>query len=989
MNIRNYDNLYEKYFRFILKNTANLLFLVDKEGVVEFSSNSFLTLVGEEKWEQIRNREFWRFFSLFPNTSSVEDWKAIFEDLKKTLNVRIAHIKADFTSSSVLTPYLVQVIPITDNDGSFEGAQILLYDENTLFRAESEEQLTTMIEYIPISCTLRDENNHIITCNQETVRMFGVSGKDDVIRLFDTFFPEYQPDGKLTSETVKRNMQYVMENGYLEYEIMYQTSSGESLPVSATAVRIPFGDRFRTAVYARDLRNIRAKDEQIRKTGEAFLRTQEHLDMVAGTAHFSYWEWNTDNDSVRFSSHFQDEFGYPLDQINSTGMDGRGKAGSMWREIIHPDDSKRYRRDVEECLSGKTKNYRTEVRIRHMSGQYLWVIDSGQTIEWNEDGSPKTIIGVIVNIEDFKQAENAVAAKTSFLANMSHEIRTPMNVILGMSELMRTDNLDKQQIDFFRDIKKMSRALLKIINDILDFSSIEVNKMVLTQIHFNLQELVDSVVSISRFSAQGKDLDFEYTLYPGAIETVYGDDVRIRQILTNILSNAIKFTKQGSVKLRIMPVIREAKKYTVFSVSDTGIGIKNEDFSRLFSQFERFDPRENREIIGSGLGLAIAKRLTDMMGGFLEVESEYGKGSVFTVYLPLSDGDPSKVQRPPVSETIIADPSVKVLVVDDNRINLKVANIHLSRYMIQAEFAESGNEAVELVKNRHYDLIFMDHMMQDMDGLEATAVIRSMGFKGPIVALTANVMEGTRELFFRGGMNDFISKPIAVEELSRVLSTWLPQDKIRRITAEEQKAFKNTHVDSPPESVLDRKAGMVNSAGNEKLYLQLLREFNKVHKTDLEKIKSALDAGDRKSACRLAHTLKSSSAIIGALSLSGAAYLVEAALYGEGNTEDADINALVTGLEAAFTAVITELELLSEREKSNVSKNRNDALALIQKLEPMLEASESTAYILRDDVEDILAPLGKDGEELLNLIDEFEFSKAASVLLKIKNTLIQ
>ncbi|MDR0496046.1 MAG: response regulator, partial [Treponema sp.] len=628
MNIRDCENKYEKYLRLRLKNTTNLLYLIDRNGIVDFISNSLMDLIGDENCKRILNFPYTEFYKIFASTSDFEAGVAAFERIKNGSKDFFSGIKADFSQKSKPQRYIVQYTPLLDNDGSFEGLQVVFYNENTLLRAETDEQLLSLLESIPLCCTLRDENNNIITCNMEAVSLFEVKSKDDFIRLFPTLYPEIQPDGTPTKKKLKNLFSLIVSTNYLQYEMTYQTATGESLPMESTAVKIPIGDGFRVAVYSRDLRKIRAKDEALR------------------------------------------------------------------------------------------------------------------------------------------HAENASAAKSAFLANMSHEIRTPMNAIIGMSELLRTDNLDSQQKDFFEDIKKMSRALLKIINDILDFSKVEMKKLSLLPIHFNLFELVENMSSIARFSAQGKNIDFNCVIEPDTPEIVHGDDVRIRQILTNVLNNAIKYTRQGSVKLHIKPVIRNGKEFISFCVQDTGIGIKEEDVPKLFSKFEQFDSHKNRGITGTGLGLAISKHLTDMMEGFFEVRSKYGKGSCFTVLLPLEKGDPSRILRSEITGIIIADPSVKILVVDDNAINLKVANQYLSRHLIKADNAADGFEAVELAKKKQYDLILMDHMMPEMDGVETTTIIRKLGslwYKtSPIVALTANAMEGTRELFINAGMNDFISKPIDV-----------------------------------------------------------------------------------------------------------------------------------------------------------------------------------------------------------------------------------
>ncbi|MDR3336855.1 MAG: response regulator [Treponema sp.] len=477
--------------------------------------------------------------------------------------------------------------------------------------------------------------------------------------------------------------------------------------------------------------------------------------------------------NASISYHFQDEFGYAPDEISKIGYYDRAieSPPSKWIDIVHPDDAGRIMRDIEDYVSGVSAKYKSELRVRHKNGEYLWVVSSGQAIS-RKNGKPSYMIGGLFNINHLKRTESANTAKSLFLASMSHEIRTPMNSIIGMSDLMRTDNLDEKQRDFFDDIKKMSRTLLQIINDILDFSKIESGKMELAPVHFNLADLFDNVMSLNRFMAERKGLEFRCGFDDEAPRVVYGDDVRIRQIITNILGNAIKYTQEGFVDFRVKRVVENGRDYTAFIVEDTGIGIRRENFSKLFDWYVQADVPKNRVISGTGLGLPISKRFTDMMDGRVEVQSEYGKGSVFTVLLPLEKGDPDKIERTALGARVIAGDGVNALVVDDNAINLKVALAYLEGHNIRSDTANSGREALQKIREKQYDIIFMDHMMPDMDGLETTARIRAWEAeqrnekrreppKGiPIIALSANAVTGTKELFLGSGMDDFLYKPI-------------------------------------------------------------------------------------------------------------------------------------------------------------------------------------------------------------------------------------
>jgi signal transduction histidine kinase/CheY-like chemotaxis protein len=379
-------------------------------------------------------------------------------------------------------------------------------------------------------------------------------------------------------------------------------------------------------------------------------------------------------------------------------------------------------------------------------------------------------------------ARQANEAKSQFLASMSHEIRTPMNAILGMTDLMRTDNLDDTQAGYFEDIRKMSKSLLQIINDILDFSKLEAGRMDIKPVHFNLLEFFDSICSLAHFQAECKDLVFYQDFSPSVPHVVIGDEVRIRQVLTNFLNNAVKFTTSGKVGFTVDMEIEDAQEYVAFSISDTGPGLKEEDQQRLFTPFTRLGNVQMSP--GTGLGLSIAKNLVDLMRGMVRVKSTWHKGTTFTILLPLPEGDVKQIARPELQHKAVAVDNAAVLVVDDNKVNLKVAQAYLSRHNIKPDLALSGYEALEKTGKRHYDLVLLDHMMPGMDGLETAAKIRALpneyARELPIVAFTANAVSGMREMFLEAGMNDFMSKPIMPADLNRVLFRWLPHDKLKQ-----------------------------------------------------------------------------------------------------------------------------------------------------------------------------------------------------------------
>lgn len=390
-------------------------------------------------------------------------------------------------------------------------------------------------------------------------------------------------------------------------------------------------------------------------------------------------------------------------------------------------------------------------------------------------------------------AEEANRAKSNFLANMSHEIRTPMNAIIGMSDIILQDSsVPAETLSKVNDIYMAGQNLLGIINDILDISKIEAGKYELIPDYYELPSLIHDVSNIISVRLAESNVEFKVKLDHTLPKNLIGDVGRIRQILLNILGNAVKFIKQGSITFTVGWNQDLKNPMLQFDVADTGIGIKEEDIDKIFGKFSQVDTKKNRNIQGSGLGLAISKQLAMLMEGDITVESVYGEGSTFHItmkqkvdkYIPLgekivkaleSHEYRSIVQQKNKSE-IIPKPNAKVLLVDDTAINLKVASGLLKKYEVQIDTAESGMEAIRMVQEKDYDLVFMDHMMPVMDGVETTKRIRELGEKYAsltIIALTANALSDAKEMFVKEGLQDFLAKPIEMKELNDIMTKWL------------------------------------------------------------------------------------------------------------------------------------------------------------------------------------------------------------------------
>lgn len=373
------------------------------------------------------------------------------------------------------------------------------------------------------------------------------------------------------------------------------------------------------------------------------------------------------------------------------------------------------------------------------------------------------------------QADKANNAKSEFLSNMSHEIRTPLNAIVGFSQALEEENLP----DEVKDIIMASQSLLEIVNGILDISKIEANKLEIVNAEYDFNKVLEELVALTRARMGDKPLQFKTSFDPTIPTVLYGDHTRIKQIILNLLTNAVKYTKEGYINFKVDSVIKEDVCRLIISVEDSGIGIKEKNINKLFSKFERFDLEKNITIEGTGLGLAITKKLVDLMNGKIVVQSTYGEGSRFTVAI-----DQKIVKTPTITikdqneqkEVKAFDVSGKrILVVDDNKLNLKVATRLLKEYNVEIETIDSGFECIEKIKaGQTYDLILMDDMMPKMTGTETIAKLKQIeGYNIPTIALTANAISGMKEKYMKAGFDGYLSKPIDKLELNRIINDFL------------------------------------------------------------------------------------------------------------------------------------------------------------------------------------------------------------------------
>lgn len=605
-----------------------------------------------------------------------------------------------------------------------------------------------------------------------------------------------------------------------------------------------------------------------------------------------------------------------------------------------------------------------------------------------------------------EEAEHMANVKSAFLANMSHEIRTPINAVLGMNELILREANQKDVLDYAYNIELAGKALLSIVNDILDISKIESGKTELVSGEYNVAASIYNFIEMSRARAEKKGILLKVDIAENLPSKMYGDEMRLKQIYTNILNNAIKYTEKGEITLTLTgEEIGDDKIFTKATISDTGIGIREEDLDKIFDAFQRVDEEKNQKIEGTGLGMSITKQLVELMGGKIYVESEYGKGSTFHVELvqgivdrtPIGRIDQAVEQNREIEKhkrAVLLAPEAKLLVVDDNQMNLNVMKGLLKRTEMQVDLVLSGKEALEAVTKTSYDVILMDHMMPEMDGVEALHRLRKLkenqNPQAKVIVLTANAAIGSREEYLKMGFDDYLSKPIEAMNLENMIKKYLPKELVHEIEEVVEETQNLEEIEFLEEKLrpfgIHLKQGLIYVEGELEQYVDMVKLFLRQSEARKEKMRGFLKEGNTEEYTIEVHALKSNGKMIGSRKMSELAYEME--IQGR-NGKLEYLRQNQAKLEEGWEELEQGLRILMEEQQKTVMEETVETMTpeevqvRVERLRNAIEEMDVEAA--QEELETLLCGEMEQSQkerfmQIRNCLEEFSYQEALEIL---------
>ena len=817
-----------------------------------------------------------------------------------------------------------------------------------------DSDMQMLLDTLPISMAFFDTEYNMLYCSQEIVQLLGAPSKQDFMGNIYKYVPEYQPCGTLSVQKLSKLMKDVSIQDMNAFEWALRDVSGKHVILSIVGVRGEYKGVQGYFICSHDNKEAKAVKERMQLMFDA-------MPLL-----ISYWKDGTCIDCNQFAL---DTYGY------ETKHEYLQNVYTLWPEY-QPDGtltSDKWQEHTNIVMTQGYSNYSFVEKKPNGDLMYYDVI----AIRLETDGK-HTMAVCSRDVTERVHKEIALAnseAKSQFLARMSHELRTPISIILGISEIeLQSTGSSAHEDEVFAKIHESAAMLLSLVNDILDLSKVEAGQMELAEAPYDITTLIWDLINVYPIYKGDKNIQFELLVDENLPVSYVGDSIRIKQILINILSNAFKYTEHGTVKLFFTCTEKDDDYINLeIKVADTGLGMNPEQVKKLFNEYARFHKNEQSATGGTGLGMAIVHSILQLMGGTINIDSKEGHGTCITVCLrqkiagssvlgkEMADGMRQlKMDYRSVAERFKFKPSImshgKVLVVDDMDANLYVAKGLLSFYDLQVDTCLSGFEAIEKIKQGIvYDIVFMDHMMPQMNGTEAMKALRELGYNKPIVVLTANALIGKAKEFAKQGFDGFISKPINVNHLDAIL---------------------NKFVQNMPAAV-----GSETTTDDADNYLadimpELRTEFAQSQKNTIEEIHQAIADGDTETIYRKAHSLKGLAGLINEDTLAKAAEKFEK-LAGAGRIDSECLNTMEAELKNVLDRIYT-----AKKTTVSYDLDKEHAKATLDKLQPLL-ASRNTACL------ELLGELRSIPESavLAMQIGDYDFSAALKTLIVLRRVL--
>ena len=985
---------------------------IDREGNLTAANKAWTSYTG-----MISLNRFEAFLPDFQpcGTSSKE---FLLQHVKDAIAEGVSYFELVFGKDFEKSGYLYITLKKTAGDLVFAVAhneretnlhqQLALLGEAMSNTREAERLNEIFIDYSPLMMNMWDEEYNLMSASRQVLDVLSLETPEEYSSKFLELCPKFQPCGTLSEVKFKTLINKGFKEGYAKFEWMHQTLIGEPVPVEVTLIRFYHKGKKRLIAYLMDLRPIKAAMAREREL-EREITTIEDIKITLEAAPIAITIYDANHNLIDCNPAVVKLFGFNDKDAFIQAFAGRIADFSPEFQPCGTRSVEKLKQVIKNATTNGSEKFEwihlnlhgeeihsdvSIIRVSHRNS-YLLIVYQIDLSEMKAMQAKERETAERAQKEQNRLLimEESNKAKSLFLARMSHEIRTPITSVLGISDIqLHNPKLPPDMVSAFTNIQNSSNLLLGIINDILDLSKIEAGKMTILNERYSVESIINDIAHLHLAHFESKNISFKINVDDSLPEYLNGDNLRISQIINNLLSNSFKYTDSGNVEFSIRRKDNKNENYITLEIliKDTGMGMTKKQVAIIYDEYSRFHENVDRYISGSGLGMPIVYSLVQLMNAEINIESEVGVGTTVVVSIPQKVdsanliGKESAVRlekfeayaNTAASRFKFVPESMsyaRVLAVDDVPANLHVVQGLLAFYDLNLETCNDGYEAIEkITSGNEYDLIFMDHMMPGINGTETMHRIRKTGYSKPIVILTANAMMGQDEVFIKEGFDDFISKPIQTKQLNTILIKHIRDKQPPEVLEAEAEARKLVNKDNDG-------IGIEDFQKDDTMQNKLKADFAKNQRTAVDNILQALNDGDIELAHRLAHTLKGLAALIFESRLSNIAEVIEDSI----EKEIIPSQSLMMELEEELNRVIENIQPATKKNASSPS-NADIALAIeeLDKLKPLLDFRKAESISLISELKKV-----PEATVFVKQVEKFDFATAAKSLSTLKDVL--